>query len=361
MSPDLIDLESAYLSELPPAHIAEAASEALERGQTHYVEPAGLKPLREAIAESLARERGWQVSPDQIIVTNGAQEALFIALRTLIQPGDHVLAPDPGYRLITEIVQWSRGCIVPIPIIADGFSLQATRLIRHLSRQTRILFLSEPNYVTGTLTDPTEIDGLAQLVSEHQLTMVADEALVKGIYAPKVHSSFGTRDELSERVVTIGSLSKLYRMSGWRVGWIIAPEKLIAPLRNLKQLMSICSTNVSQWAGLAALTGPQEWLVEQQTAFAAKSNLVLRELARMGLSPIRPDAAYYIFADVRSTGLSSNEFADFCLSQAQVRVAPGTDFGSGGEGFVRLALNEPIERLQEAMQRVARALQGRIR
>jgi len=353
---DLIDLGGAYLRDAPPPHIAEAARAALDRGETHYVDRLGIKPLREAIAATLARDGIPSVTADDLLVTSGAQEALFIALRALIKPGDEILVPDPGYRLVEPLAELGEGVVVPV-IAASDFEFSAAAYAAAITDKTRFLLVLSPNPATCQVVAPQEFTKLLALAEQHDLVILYDAALQKGIYSREADPNFA--NGIPERVLLIGTVSKLYPMSGWRIGWLAANLKHLKPLRDLKQALSICSASLSQWAAVAALTGPQEWLDEQQAAFAGKRDTVIAAVNKMGLRAQVPDAAFYVWVDVRDSGMTASEFATCAQEQAHVRVTPGTEFGAAGEGFVRLSLAASWEQLDQGLERLNKALDGR--
>ena len=199
-----------------------------------------------------------------------------------------------------------------------------------------------------------EFEKLLALAEQRNLLILFDAALSKGIYDTTAGPDFSTG--LAERVILIGSLSKWYRMSGWRIGWIAGSAAHLKPLRDLKQALSICSASISQWAALAALTGPQEWLDEQQAEFVLKRDLVLGALRANKISFVQPDSAFYLWLDIRPSGLSSNEFAAVALHRARVQVTPGTEFGAAGEGFARISLAPSAGQLTAAMERIQKAI-----
>jgi len=213
---DSIDLTQSYVTGAPPDHIGEAARAALERGETHYVDRLGIKPLREAIAAALHRDGIPGVTPDNLLVTSGAQEALFIAQRSLVKPGDEILVPDPGYRLIEPLAQLGEGVVVPVSSAANGFEITAEPFASALTKQSRCIVLLSPNPATCSVIAPNEFEKLLALAEQHNLLILFDAALSKGIYDTTPVPNFSAG--IPERVILIGSLSKLYRMSGWRIG-----------------------------------------------------------------------------------------------------------------------------------------------
>lgn len=352
---DTIDLSAVYLSGNAPAHIGQGAQDALDRGETHYVDRLGIKPLREAIAATMAQSGIPNVTADNVLVTSGAQEALFIALRALVQAQDEILVPDPGYRLIEPLAELGDGLAVPVGA-ADNFEITAESYAAALTARSRYLVVLSPNPATCKVIAPNEFAKLLLLAEQHDLVILYDAALCKGIYEPAADPNFG--NGIPDRVLWISSVSKLYRMGGWRIGWLAGSTVRLKSLRDLKQALSICSASLSQWAAVAALTGPQEWLSAQQSGFAEKRDAVLGALGKTGLKAVNPDAAFYVWVDVRPSRRKSRDFAEFALREARVRVTPGTEFGAAGEGYVRISLAASNEQLHAGMERLQNALDG---
>lgn len=347
---DTIDLSASYLLERAPAHIGQGAQDALDRGETHYVDRLGIKPLREAIVATLARDGIPNVTADNVLVTSGAQEALFIALRALVQPHDGILVPDPGYGLIQPLAELGDGVVVSVASAANNFEITAAAYAAAITPHSRFLVVLSPNPATCKVIAPGEFAKLLALAEQHNLVILYDAALSAGIYTPTADPNFA--DGIPDRVLLIGSASKLYRMGGWRIGWIAGNTARLKSLRDLKQALSICSASLSQWAAVAALTGPQEWLSAQQSGFVTKRDDALGALAAMGLPVVKPEAAYYVWIDVRPSGLTANEFAAFALQQARVVVTPGTAFGTAGEGYVRISLAASREQVKAGLERL---------
>jgi aspartate/methionine/tyrosine aminotransferase len=344
-----IDLAQGYLREMPPAHVIAAAQQAMERGETHYVDHAGLAPLREALAAHISQAGEPALEPGELLVTSGAQEALFVTLRALVQPGDQVLVADPGYTPVQPVIELAGGTVVHVPA-TPALDFSAAQLAECISPATRFVVLFSPNPATARAVAPREYANLLALAEQHKLVVVLDAALEHGMYQP----SWRPSPAHSSRLILIGSVSKLWRMSGWRIGWIAARSEVIQTLKTFKQMLSICSSSISQWATLAALSGPQQWLVEQQTELARRRDAAVEVLATLGLPAIQPHAAPFILFDIRRTHLTSEQFADRALAELQVAVTPGTAFGAPGEGYVRLALTQPEFVLRDGLQRLAR-------
>jgi aspartate/methionine/tyrosine aminotransferase len=214
--------------------------------------------------------------------------------------------------------------------------------------------LVSPNPATGQVIAADDYADILELARQHNLTVVLDAALERGSYAPLRRPSPAEYPEL----ILIGSVSKLYRMAGWRIGWIAASPEYIRPLKAFKQMLSICSSSISQWATLAAITGPQTWLVEQQAELAERRDVAVEVLSSLAFPSIRPDAAPFVLFDIHRTGLTSEQFAQFARKYAQVELAPGSGFGAMAEGYMRLSLVEPKETLRGALERLANVPAG---
>jgi len=343
-----------------PPHIVEAARNALLEGATHYTNSAGMPALREAIAQTMARDNGTAYDADEIVVTAGAQEAMSCVMLALINPGDEVVVPIPGYNTYHSAIDLAGG----IPVFAvttfdEDFSLKAAHIEKVLTPKTRMVCLISPNNPTATVVPPEEVIKIAKLCVDHDLILVSDEIYAKLVFDNHRVISPAALPGMHERTITINGFSKAYAMTGWRVGWLAAPASLIPALADIHHTVAICATAASQHAALAAITGPQECFVEMLGIYAERRRVMMRGLDRIGLPYATPGGGMYIYARVTDTGLSLDEFCLKALREARVQVSPSTFFGPGGDGFVRIALLRPVEEIAEAMDRLYKVF-GRV-
>ena len=237
------------------------------------------------------------MTPDNILVTSGAQEALFISLRSLVKPGDEILVPDPGYRLLEPLAQLGEGVVVPVSTSADNFEIKAEQFESALTGQSRYLVVLSPNPATCRVVSRNEFEKLLALAEQRNLLILFDAALSKGIYDTTAGPDFSTG--LAERVILIGSLSKLYRMSGWRIGWIAGSAAHLKPLRDLKQALSICSASISQWAVSPRSQDRKNGWMSNKPSLCSSATLCSRALRANKISFVQPDSAFYLWLDIR--------------------------------------------------------------
>ncbi len=359
----MIDLGPGELNRRAAPHIIAAVATALDRGETHYTERSGIRPLREAIAAWLADDSGIRYDPQtEILVSSGAQEGLFVAVQMLVQPGDEVLLADPGYPSYADAVRLAGGEPVLVPVEpTSGTGITADAIAARLTPRTRLLILVTPDNPTGAVIPRDELAKIAALAVERDLVVIFDEIYKAFLFDGAEHVSIAAFPGMRERTIVIGSFSKAYAMTGWRAGYVAGAASVLQPITDLKLALSICSAAPSQWAAYAALTGPQDAVTATQAELTERRAALLPALDALGLPHSNPQGAFYVFVDIRSTGVSSAACARLFHAEAGVRTLPGTLFGPGGEGFLRIALVQPAPVIREAMSRLAplvRALRG---
>ncbi|MDQ2784076.1 MAG: aminotransferase class I/II-fold pyridoxal phosphate-dependent enzyme [Chloroflexota bacterium] len=351
----VIDLGMGELDRRTAPHIIAAVAEALDRGATHYTDRPGIAPLRYALADRLAAESGVVYDPHrEILISSGGQEGLFVAAQMLVRPGDEVLLADPGYPTYNDAVRLAGGVCVPVPVDpAAGVGLTAAAIEAHLTPRTRLLILVSPDNPTGAVIGREEMAKIAALAVKRDFLVLFDEIYKAFVFDGAAHSNIAACPGMRARTVVVGSFSKEYAMTGWRVGYVAGEAHLIQPITDLKLALSICSAAPSQWAALAALTGPQDAVTEMRDDLAERRAVLLPALAAMGLPHGNPRGAYYAFVDIRSTGRSSAGCARIFHERAGVRTLPGHLFGPGGEGYLRVSLAQPAPAIRDAMTRLA--------
>jgi aspartate aminotransferase len=346
--------------EMPtPLNIVEAGVRALRAGHTHYTPTLGLPALREAIADTVAVSRGISVVADQVIVTPGAKMALHLLALALIGPGDEVVCTDPAYGAYAALGTLAGAIVRAVPQrIEDGFRLDLDELERTLSDRTRILFLNSPANPTGRVLDDHDLRGIAELVERRpRLIVVSDEIYSQIVYAPARPSSPAALRGLTDRVVIVDGMSKTYAMTGWRVGYAVAPRALVDELGRLALHTFFCVSSVAQWAAVEALRGPQYSVTEMVATYRRRRSLMIDGINRIpGLRCLAPDGAFYAFVDTRSLGLDSVRLSQLLLSDGGVATYPGSAFGAAGEGFVRLSFATSDDAINEGIRRIALTL-----
>jgi len=351
----VIDLGSGELDRRTAPHIIAAVADALDRGETHYTDRPGIAPLRHALADRLAAESGVAYDPhSEILISSGGQEGLFVAVQMLVRPGDEVLLTDPGYPTYNDAVRLAGGICVPVPVDPTAsVGLTAAAIEALLTPRTRLLILISPDNPTGAVIGREEMAKIAALAVDRDFLVLFDEIYKAFVFDGAAHVTIAAFPGMRARTVIVGSFSKEYAMTGWRVGYVAGAAHLIQPITDLKLALSICSAAPSQWAALAALTGSQDAVTAMRRDLEERRAVLLPALAAMGLPHGNPRGAYYAFADIRSTGCSSADCARIFHERAGVRTLPGHLFGPGGEGFLRVTLAQPASAIRDAMTRLA--------
>jgi aspartate/methionine/tyrosine aminotransferase len=342
-----------------PHHIIKAAQQSLEEGYTHYTAWAGMPELRRAIAEKLKVDNGITVDPNgEVLVTVGAQEAIFVTMFTILNPGDEIIVPEPRYTPYDSSIKLAGGKIVPLVTKAeDGFQVLARDVEKLITPRTKAILLISPNNPTGTAITRQNLEELAAVAQRHDLLVVSDELYEKLVFDGFKPYSMAALPQMAERTITVNGMSKAYSMTGWRVGYVAGPRELISPMNELKYAITICTPVASQRAALAALTGPQECIKETVGIYDQRRELAMNRLDRLGIKYVVPRGTFYVFADIRKFGMISFQFCTFMLEKAKVLIFPGTVFGAAGEGFIRISLLTSLEQLEEAFDRMEKVIE----
>jgi aminotransferase len=319
-----------------------------------------LLELRRAIAAKLARENGIPADPEtEITVTTGGQEALYVVVQALLDPGDEILVPDPRYSSYDAAIGQAGGIIVPVPTReAAAFALDPDAVERRITPRTKAILLVTPGNPTAGVISPTHLRRIAEIAIARDLVVIADEIYERYTYDGAVHFSVGSLPDMRGRTITLGGFSKSYAMTGWRLGYVVAPAALTRAIRALKTLVSISAPTVSQWAGIAALAGPQECVEDFRTTFDARRRALMSALDAMGFTYGHPYGAFYIFANVSATGMPAFALARRLLEEARVLISPGTGFGAAWGDYLRFSLAQPTPVLLEAVARLQRVMGG---
>jgi arginine:pyruvate transaminase len=338
-----------------PLPIVESAKASLDQGRTHYGDVVGQPPLRAAIAAQHARLTGQQVSPDQVVVLAGAQCALFAAFQCLVDPGDEVIVFEPAYVTYPATVAAAGAVLVPVPLRPEnGFHLDPADLRRALTPRTRAILWNSPNNPTGAVATAEELAALARVACEHDLWLVSDEVYATLVFTGQ-HRCPAALPGMSERTVTVSSVSKSHAMTGWRLGWLIGPEPLAHHAGRLALCMLYGSPGFIQDAATTALAHDLPELATMRERFRRRRDTVLDHLANLpGIRCHEPAGGMFVMLDVRGTGRSATDFAHGLLAAENVSLLPGDAFGSPAAGHVRLSLTVSEERLVEACGRIAR-------
>jgi aminotransferase len=339
-----------------PREIVEAGVESLREGRTHYTSNYGTIELRRALAAHLERMYGVVYDPaKEILVTVGASEAVDLALRATCDPGDEVILHEPSYVAYVPAIVFAGGTPVLVATrAADDFALDPRDVRAALTPRTKSLFLGYPANPTGAVLDPDAQDELARIAVEHDLLVYSDEIYDRLAYGTYRHRPMSSLPGMRERTILMGGFSKAYAMTGWRVGWVCAPAGILEGIVKVHQYGIMSASTVAQDAALAALEGGEPAVLEMVAEYDRRRRLLVDGLNRLGLPTFEPRGAFYAFPDIRSTGLTSDEFTEQLLREERVAVVPGGAFGPSGEGHVRMCYATAYEQLEEALARIGR-------
>ena len=351
--PGLINLGSGTPDFLPPPPVFEAMHKALADGRAQYTAWTGIPDLRAAIAAKLQIENKITVDPEsEIIVTSGAQEALMVTLMTLLDPGDHALTPSPHYDEYARDANILGGALVPVATTPESnFTIRAADLEAAITPRTKALIIVTPNNPTGTVLPDATLRDIAALAQARDLLVVSDEIYEYYVFDQHKHVSLASLPGMRERTITINSFSKSFGMTGLRLGYIAAPAALVEAMLPFHHAMMICANVVSQYGGLAALTHPRDWFRDVLAEYDRRRHVWMQVLDAIGVPYSQPQGAYYVFIDIRPTGLSSAEFVTRAREEARLVFQPGTIGGGAGEGFIRGALTKGSPEFEAGLER----------
>ncbi len=340
-----------------PAHIREAAKRALDAGATHYGPSAGLPELREAIARHVGETRGIAVSPDEVVVTPGAKPIMFFAILALVNRGDEVVYPNPGFPIYESVINFVGGVPVPIPLLEEtGFGFDLEALERRVSRKTRLLVINSPQNPTGGVLAPDEVGRIAELARHYRVPVLSDEIYRRFLYEGQF-ASIASLPGMKPQTIILDGFSKSYAMTGWRLGYGVMPVPLAEHVTRLMTNSASCTATFVQHAGLAALHGddaPVKAMVEE---FRRRRDLIVDGLNRLpGVSCTRPRGAFYVFPNVKALRRPAREIATYLLDEAGVALLWGTAFGEFGEGYLRLSYAASRDAIERALDQMGKAL-----
>ena len=335
-----------------PAHICEAATQSIGRGETHYTPNAGIPELREAIAKKFQNDNNLDVASSSIIVTPGAKQAVFETILSTVTEGDEVITFDPSWVSYHPCVQLAGAKTVWAKTIPGKFT--PDDVSQYVTKKTKLIIVNSPGNPSGAVFDKKDLQEIADIAIDHDITVMSDEIYEKIIYDKK-HLSIGSFDGMAERTVTVNGFSKAYAMTGWRLGYVTAPPQI---LKRMLKLQSHSTSGVSEFVqrgGVAALTGPQQPLLEMIDEFRARRDLLVDGLNEIGMTCKKPDGAFYAFADVSAYG-DGDVVADKMLKEAYVATTPGSAFGASSRDYIRISYATSRERIREALKRIEQVL-----
>jgi aminotransferase len=355
--PEVISLGVGEPDFVTPSHIRQAGIRSIELGHTKYTSNYGILELREELAAMLHRRYGLTYNPaNEILVTVGVSEGVDLAMRTIIDPGDEVISPDPGYVAYEADVIFAGGVPVAVPTFAKyDFGVRAAEIAAAITPRTKMILIGNPNNPTGAVVPKIELEGIAELAIKHDLIVAIDEVYSRLVYTQE-HLSIASLPGMRERTILLDGFSKAYAMTGWRVGYVAAPEHILEAMLKIHQYSIMCAGTAPQEAALQALRHGEEDVQMMHQDYARRRRMFVDGLNRIGLPCCEPPGAFYAFPYIGNTGLTDEEFAEKLLFEENVAVVPGSSFGAAGQGYVRCAYCTAYDQLEESLVRMERFL-----
>jgi len=355
---DIVHLEIGEPDFDTPKNIKEAATRALNAGYTHYGPSAGLPEFREAIAEYISKTRGIKAEADEVVVTPGAKPIMFFSIFALVNPGDEVLYPNPGFPIYESLINFVNAKPVPIPLLEkNDFRLDPEYVKQHITKKTKMIILNYPENPTGGIVTKEDLKVIADCISNRDdVFVLADEIYSRIIYEGK-HESIASLPGMKEKTILLDGFSKTYAMTGWRLGYGIMRKDIAQKIAQLMTNSNSCTCSFIQIAGIEALKGPQTESEKMVAEFKKRREVIVEGLNRInGISCKKPKGAFYVFPNITGTGMDCRRLGDHLLYNAGVAVLPGTSFGSYGEGYLRLSFANSVENIKKALDRIEKSL-----
>ncbi len=344
-----------------PSHIIQAGQQALESGLTHYGPAAGLPELRQAVSAYLARWRGLDVPWDQVIITPGGKPVMFYTIMTLVNPGDEVLYPNPGFPIYESMVRFVGGKAVAMRLREERqFRFDPDEFRSLVTDRTRLIIVNSPHNPTGSVLAPSDLETIAEVATERNIAVLSDEIYARIIYSGE-HRSIASLPGMLDRTIILDGWSKTWAMTGWRLGFGVFPAAMVPHVDRLISNSVSCTATFSQKAAIAALDGPQDRVEAMVAEFRRRRALIVDGLNRLpGVHCLEPQGAFYAFPNITGTGMSSQELADRLLNEAGVACLAGSSFGEWGEGYLRFSYANSLENIQWALDRMGELLRATV-
>ncbi|MBQ3554323.1 MAG: aminotransferase class I/II-fold pyridoxal phosphate-dependent enzyme [Clostridia bacterium] len=356
---DAISLGVGEPDFVTPWHIRNRGIQSLEHGHTHYTSNAGLLELRKEVVKYLERRVNLSYTPENVIITVGGSEAIDLCIRSLVDPGDEVLIPDPSFVCYKPCTVLAGG--VPVPIVTKAenrFKLTAEQLKAAITPKTKLLILPYPNNPTGAIMTEEDLEEIAEVLRGTDILVLSDEIYLELTYGRK-HVSIANISGMKERTVIVNGFSKSYAMTGWRLGFAVGPAEIMSAMLKIHQYAIMSSPTTSQYAAVDALRNGDDDIERMRNEYDCRRRIIVDGFNSMGLSCFEPEGAFYVFPSIQSTGLTSEEFCVKLLEKEKVAVVPGTAFGTSGEGFVRCSYAYSIKNIYKALERIKHFVETR--
>lgn len=352
MGDDVVALTVGQPDFVTPWHIREAAIDALEKGKTYYTSNAGMPELRTEISRYMRRKFELDYQSDEVVVTVGGSEAIDMAIRSLVNPGDEVIIPMPSFVCYEPIARMCGAKVVVIDTkVENSFKLTPDELRAAITDKTKLLILPFPNNPTGAILDKSDLEALAEVLRDTNIVILSDEIYAELTYG-KTHVSIASIEGMKERTVIASGFSKAYAMTGWRLGYICAPLPLAQQMLKLHQFAIMCAPTASQFAAIEAMKNGDEDIEYMRSEYNRRRTFILDGLRKIGLECFEPEGAFYIYPKISGFGLTSEEFCERLLFEHKCAIVPGTAFGDCGEGFARISYAYSLKHIAEALKRI---------
>ena len=355
---DIVHLEVGEPDFATPENIVQAGVRALQDGKTKYTPSAGIPELRQAIANHVGNTRGVKVTPEMVVVTPGAKPIMFFTILALVEPGDEVLYPAPGYPIYESMINYCGGTPVPYLLREENnFRFDPDEFRSKASNKTKLIILNSPHNPTGGVLEPEDLQVVAEVAQKYDAAVFTDEIYWRVLYDGTFTSLLSIPGML-ERTILLDGFSKTYSMTGWRLGWGVMPPEIATHVARLQTNSTSCVAGFTQYAGVEALTGPQESVGKMVAAFKERRDTIISGLnAIPGFNALKPRGAFYAFPNIKGTGWDSRKMADYLLNDAGVACLSGTSFGAEGEGYLRFSYANSLENIKKALVRVREAVE----
>ena len=350
---DIIHLQIGEPDFDTPKNIIEAGAEALGQGYTHYGPSPGLPELRQRIAEEISKTRGISVTADNVVVTPGAKPIMFFTILTLVDEGDEVLYPNPGFPIYESMINFVGGVPVPIKLLASReFTVDVDEIASQITPKTKLMILNSPNNPCGSIIEKDDLEKLADLARKNGIIVLSDEVYIRFLYEGE-HHSISSFPGMLDQTIILDGFSKSYAMTGWRIGYGVMPVELVEPIARLSTNSVSCTASATQIAAIEAMNGPQEPSYEMVAEFKNRRDIFVNGLNQIpGINCPMPKGAFYAFPNIEGTGMTSRKFADDLLDVHGVACLAGEAFGEYGKGCVRFSFANSVENLEKALDRI---------
>lgn len=341
-----------------PKNISDATIDALKNGNTHYVSSFGLVEFRQKICEYIEKSRGFKPTLEQVLVTPGANIVIFYAINCLVDPREEIIFPDPGFPTYSAAIKMCNASPVRIPLLeSNEFRMNPDDIEKSITKKTKMIIINSPQNPTGSVMTKDEIKATYEIAEKHDLFLYSDEIYSKLIYDNNRYSSPSIFDKCKDRTILADGFSKAYAMTGWRLGSVVGPSDIIEKMQLLLETTSSCVSPFIQKAGIEAIDGEQTFHEYMYNEYRKRRELIVHELNSIeNISCVMPGGAFYVFINIKKTNMTSEQFCDYILEDANVAILPGTSFGKFGEGYVRMCYAVKQERIIDAVERIRNSM-----